>query len=1209
MSLLIQNMFDKEIDRDIQGVIIVGQDEDKNVKQELEEYVVTSELEKHVDTFFESYKDGVMSTTDGIGIWISGFFGSGKSHFLKILSYLLENKIVDGKKAIEYFNGKGLGNFTLGNMKYAGDLTTDVILFNIDSKSDSDGKMNKGAIVNVFNKVFNEMQGFCASTPWIADLERNMLDDGVYESFKTAFEELSGTTWEDGRENFFYEEDSIIKALVKCTKMSQEAARNWYNKCEEDYSLSIEKFAKRVNKYIESKGKNHQVVFLVDEIGQYIGADVGLMLNLQTVVEDIGTHCKGRCWVVATSQEGLDEFTKVNRDNFSKIQGRFKTRLSLSSANVDEVIKKRILKKKEAVISHLKLVYDQKESIIKNLLTFTTEAEMKIYKNSDDFAEVYPFIPYQFNLLQATFNGVREHGASGKSLSKGERSLLGAFQQVAVDHMYKETGVLIPFSAFYSTIQTFLDSSIRSVILHAEQNDKLDTFDVEVLKLLFLIKYVKEIPANLENLATLMVTHIDQDKVDLKQKIQVSLNKLVGQVLIQQNGEEYIFLTNDEQDINKDIDKMDVDMAEVIQKIGDIIFDDIYSEKKFKYSREYHFAFNQLTDDRPKGSQTNEIGIRIITPNYDLVGGASDSELRLQSSRENNMIVNISKDGGYIDEVQQALKISTYLKVRGSSRGTNTIEIIKTKKSVEKEERLKRAKILIEQALRSGDIYVNGNLLPIKEKAPVDRLNEGLKALIDSKYNKISYIKSFSESAKDLYTLMDTTTNQMSLEGHDPNKLALDELDTHIAMAMSRNLPVTVKSVLTKYTNAPYGWKDTDIQALIIRLFKNQEIRAIVSNDYIAPNDREIVTYVTKRDYLERTLLKKREKVSQKYITAVKDLTKDLFGFSSLPSDEDGMMTQFKLHCTNELEQIKDTLRIYTVSKPYPGKKILQSGKQLFEQVLTVKDTNAFFKTVYDLENDFLDYADAIDQIKAFFYKKANGRIDMTEQGEQVVLFDKTLDKLNNFEDNTGYIIDSAVKDIIDNMRTILRMEKPYSRIQELPLLVDAYDTKILELLEKESEPVNELLERCKGEVIETAAEYALEETFTPEIYETFKELLLKLESANSFVIITSISNLAEKAKVSWIQKLLSEHQRLNQPKAPTSSPTPIDTTLPPSTGGAGYVAETPTIKITTKTLSMRELVKGQKTIKNEDDIEVVLEVLRKKLKDQLETNTIINLV
>jgi hypothetical protein len=295
-------MFYKEIDRDIKGVIKIGQDDDTNVYQELEEYVVTKELSRHISTFFDSYKKGINTYTDKMGVWISGFFGSGKSHFLKILSYLLENKKVGGKRAVSYFDDKISDPMVLADIKAAGDISADVILFNIDSKSDSDSRTNKELIVKVFNKVFNEMQGFCGSLPWLADLEGRMVKEGSYEAFKSRFQELAGSSWEETREDFYFEEDNIVQALADTTRMSIEAARNWYHKAEENYSLSIEKFAEKVKEYIESKEKEHHVIFLVDEMGQYIGDDSDLMLNLQTIVEDLGTHCGGKAWVIVTSQ-------------------------------------------------------------------------------------------------------------------------------------------------------------------------------------------------------------------------------------------------------------------------------------------------------------------------------------------------------------------------------------------------------------------------------------------------------------------------------------------------------------------------------------------------------------------------------------------------------------------------------------------------------------------------------------------------------------------------------------------------------------------------------------------------------------------------------------------------------------------------------------------------------------------------------------------
>lgn len=290
----LKEMFAKKIDREIQGVIIVGQGEDFNVSQELEEYVVTRELQKHFADFYASYKKGIVGTTPKMGVWISGFFGSGKSHFLKILSYLLENRQVSGKKALDYFidDKKIIDPMVLADMKLAAETPTDVILFNIDSKSESTGKQNKDAIVNVFLKVFNQMQGFCGSIPQVADLERRLSEEGRYDEFKAAFEEEYGEPWEASRQDFDFIQDSVVDALVSMNFMSEAAARNWCEKAVEPYTISIEDFARRVKSYIDRKGNNHHVVFLVDEIGQYIGDDSKLMLSSAYQLVQAGNyHC------------------------------------------------------------------------------------------------------------------------------------------------------------------------------------------------------------------------------------------------------------------------------------------------------------------------------------------------------------------------------------------------------------------------------------------------------------------------------------------------------------------------------------------------------------------------------------------------------------------------------------------------------------------------------------------------------------------------------------------------------------------------------------------------------------------------------------------------------------------------------------------------------------------------------------------------------
>lgn len=189
-------------------------------------------------------------------------------------------------------------------------------------------------------KVFYEHRGFYGDIPGVAEMEKYLTQEGQYETFKNEFKRLSGHDWVARRRTFYFDKDYVVGALTKATGMSEESAREWFDHGVNNFQISIESFAKDVKEYIDSKGNNFHLIFLVDEIGQYIGDDGKLMLNLQTLAEDLGTYCKGKVWVIVTSQESIDEISKnIKGNDFSKIQGRFDTRLSLSSISVDEVIK------------------------------------------------------------------------------------------------------------------------------------------------------------------------------------------------------------------------------------------------------------------------------------------------------------------------------------------------------------------------------------------------------------------------------------------------------------------------------------------------------------------------------------------------------------------------------------------------------------------------------------------------------------------------------------------------------------------------------------------------------------------------------------------------------------------------------------------------------------------------------------------------------
>ncbi|MCD7826384.1 MAG: DUF6079 family protein, partial [Clostridiaceae bacterium] len=129
----IREMFADDINRQINGVIKVDQDEQDVIKDEVQEYVITKELKKHIISFFDYYSEAFDTPTADIGVWISGFFGSGKSHFLKMLSYILEKRKVDGVPTVEMFRSKFANDpATFMLIDNSTRYDTETILFNID---------------------------------------------------------------------------------------------------------------------------------------------------------------------------------------------------------------------------------------------------------------------------------------------------------------------------------------------------------------------------------------------------------------------------------------------------------------------------------------------------------------------------------------------------------------------------------------------------------------------------------------------------------------------------------------------------------------------------------------------------------------------------------------------------------------------------------------------------------------------------------------------------------------------------------------------------------------------------------------------------------------------------------------------------------------------------------------------------------------------
>ena len=821
----IKELFEKDIFRPIETVIKA--DDRENIASEVAEYVITDEISKKIGNFFEAYCD----YTGANGVWISGFFGSGKSHLLKILSYVLENKEYDGYKAGELFAEKVENDKLLqANIHKAARIPSESILFNIDQQSQIKAKEDADAILSVFYKVFYDHLGFYGFRPHVAEFEMWLDTQDRYHEFKDAFDQRHPQSWEEARKNYFDPdvEDDMAAACGAIFKNDPEKYQDILSKLEDKEKQSIEDFCNRVADYIASKPKGFRINFFVDEIGQYISDNTKLMLNLQTVAETLATKTGGNSWILVTSQSDMEtvmgDLTDKQGNDFSRIQSRFAIKLPLTSANVDEVIEKRLLDKKEAQQAALLKTYEKESSHLSSLLSFSDAGrQFKGYKSDTDFARKYPFAPYQFDLFQECRRALAQHNVfQGRHASVGERSMLGVFQQVVKSLGDEDDRTLVTFDLMYQGISSELRPEIQTTFGVAKKNlDK--PLALKVLKALFLVKYFGSFKATKRNVYVMLIDHLDIDLAKHEAAIDEALNILENQSYIQRNGEFYEFLTDDEKDIEQEIKNTTIDDGKVTSFLNEVLFNEIVKDARLKYlknNQEYEFT---RSVDGVAFSRDRELEIEFISQDYEGYENIEALSQQTMGSKKLRMVLPAMET--FIRDIRMHIKTEKYARQsRGNTSKPEVTRILNEKMM----QNAARRRDLIEQAKKAmadSVVYVNGTKQELNATSdPKTRVINAFQILIATVYPNLRMLKDVPFSEQTIKTTLFENQDDL-FTGDDA---VISEAETEMLNFIDRRKSQSDRTSLTDikihFTSGSYGWYPNAIWTIAAKLYKRGKI-------------------------------------------------------------------------------------------------------------------------------------------------------------------------------------------------------------------------------------------------------------------------------------------------------------------------------------------------------------------------------------------------
>jgi len=971
----LQSIYKRDIEKELNPVVSVSDYTAETVETEISEYVFTDEIIHYLYTVLNAIREGNYHQN---GIWINGYFGSGKSHFTKYLNYCLqtayrekalarlEDAVIERDPLVHPDSNSGVEPSEIRSlMDWLKKNTIETVLFNIGDKVTGDERDDNNSFTRAIWQEFNRFRGYNRENIALAQyLEKPLAEKGKFETFKQLMDE-EGFDWEKESQQLATTElDYVMEIAAQAEpSLSYDIIRD--NIAKNNISLSVENLTKELNAYVQTRGEDYRLLFFIDEVSMFVGGKRQLLLQLQQIVVRIQEDCNGRVWVGCSAQQDLSELLtnmQVNEtsDDYGQIKGRFPIKVALKGTNTEFVTKKRVLDKKEQYLSDIQKLYDDNKNAIS--AQFILPTSYNGYADKDSFVSYYPFVPYQFQLIIQVFDAFVEKQFVDKEVKGNERSVLKITHNTAYRTRDEELGKFIAFDQFYSAmfeagLQPAGQRAIRNAERTATHYSQDPDFAARVVKVLFMICNIKEtdrlvFPATVDNVVTLLMTDIDQNRLELKQKVERVLDFLKKENIIRlQLGKDgapdvYAFYSEEESDVARIIATKRPDSSFMGEQFSKLF------QKFISFSNKEGYCGNNFS-----------VGLSILGRN--IFGNNPDVQVEFvlyaDTLDANQYAFTYNKD-------QRRLVFFLAADYKESRVDTDfywycQVQDYLRTASNDSPQRQKANRAFAEQAQEVMKTRIERQIREIFDRSPVmsgqnilssaelgmKKGNERYKAAVQAHLGEIYTY------AKAVYT-PDYPTNSNELKA----KILNPQLEADMTppeqwvenYLVGLHHDVSLTEVVQKFTQAPYGWNEVSTLFVVSKLVTRHK-RAFLYNNNPAVDRRTVAENIQKNKNLFTitTAQDIPQETVNNFITAWKSIFNRV---ESMPSDP----TELFEHC-------RKSEKSPIVNNDYDNRarKLISAGANTMAQVLydaiekmkewrEVRDPKAFFQLFIDNEQE-----------------------------------------------------------------------------------------------------------------------------------------------------------------------------------------------------------------------------------------------------------------
>ena len=984
----LKDLYSKPINRAVNPAVSATKFDPETERIEIQEYVFTDEIINGLFRILDAIKNN--KPYDHVGIWIDGYYGSGKSHFLKYLDYCITpstredavSRLLDAVKAIDPLDEKHNLNFDYDELlsiaNWLKRATIDTCIFNLETSYDNSTDKKK-AFLHVFWNEFNGKRGFNKFNITLAqNLEKPLAEKGVFEAFKERIAEEGGDWNDPGMAADLIDNEldwvlDIAKELAPT--LSVDSIRERIIK--RDTNMSIDRFGMELASYLKDKGDDYRLILLADEVSQFINKERDRYLNLQEIITKLSEACDNKVWVACTAQQDLSEIMDdchiaEEKDKEGKIKGRFEVKVSLKGTQPEVITQKRILDKKEEVKPELAALYNKYKAGFD--LQFKLPTSYSSYETQDDFVDYYPFVPYQFKLIMQVFNSFLNLGYVAKEVKGNERSIIKVIHSTAKTNADAELGKFISFDELYNNMfeeglqargQKAVDNALRMARTYQTDRPERTRLAVRVANVLFMICNISQtdqlvFPATLDNVTSLLINDMETPRLNIKNEVEKVIEFLCDNNIIRREQgkqgapETYAFYSEEEMKVAQLIQSQVVDNNTQAEQLKEIFNRYITALRNKEQYKTRSFSVGLTIKQRTFLSNNPDVQVEfVMDADYE-----SAEQLALQNSNVNRMVYYVGPQ--YRDNKRLYNAFYWYCQAnRYMATPVTSEDNKKTRDEFEKRAnelydgiiRKEFEKILDTCPIVSGLSVIDE--AELGQKRGNDRYRVAMDKHLSSIYTKANLVD---------YPSMPRTTEQLKKAilrnvnpgDYDGMNAVLTDAEHEVEIYLNKQFAeVNVSDVLAKFAKAPYGWDN------ICTLYIINELVRRHNRDYSYANNPNVETSTVANRIVSESnkfTLRQAKVISPQVIQNFIATWKEIFGISAVPSSTDS--TQLFRAC-RDIESDRSLAKFIKgykdIEQQIAGYQFCQPIREaidLFESWLNERDPLKFFNLVITAKDE-----------------------------------------------------------------------------------------------------------------------------------------------------------------------------------------------------------------------------------------------------------------